>query len=286
MQQVVRSKIVGLKWIWNVINQNVLCYTDLLQNNPNRKHLLAAYKPWRYTNACIIWFKTVPRDGENRKSKKRKLQHSRTTFQMQTSTAAFKLHFCAKRFQNERMLLAHASPVARKYIWRSRGWVRWSPRTSEFDPACFLSSICRPSLHRWNIANESRKDPNVRIYRAKWLRPHTITPIETKGEKIEAPPLRKSRAAGGNISGEGQRVRGEAGRKSLTCWEFRQKGGGAGTEETDGEEGDQSDRVARQQHIIKEKVCSSRILERHLWIEQWHFSSVRARLGKAEGRAS
>lgn len=24
---------------------NVLCYTELLQNNPNRRHLLAAYKP-------------------------------------------------------------------------------------------------------------------------------------------------------------------------------------------------------------------------------------------------
>lgn len=46
-----------------------------------------------------------------------------------------------------------------------------------------------------------------------------------EGEKNRSPAVGKSRAAGGNISGEGQRVRGEAGGKSLTCWEFRQKGG-------------------------------------------------------------
>lgn len=213
MQQVVWSKIV-----WNVINQNVLCYTDSLQNNPNRKHLLAAHRPWRYTNACTIRLNTVPRDGKTEKARKRKLQHSRTTVQLQTSTAAFKVHFCAKRFQNERTC-----------CWRTR-----APSHDNISEGLGLSEAVTADLWVWPgllLKHLPSLSPPLKYRKGVPQGPkcshlsgqvtHAITPIaKRRGKKKNRSP-----AAGGNISGEAQRVRGEAGGKSLTCWEFRQKGG-------------------------------------------------------------
>lgn len=80
-----------------------------------------------------------------------------------------------------------------------------------------------------------------------------------EGEKIEAPPLESlgpQEETGGGTEGS-RRSRLEI--AYLLRIAAKKAASGAGTEETDGEERDQSDRVARQQHIIKEKVWRKRL---------------------------
>lgn len=89
--------------------------------------------------------------------------------------------------------------------------------------------------------------------------PHTVTPIETKGKKTEAPPLESLGPQEETLAGKDRGFEEKQAGNRLPVENSGKKAasdprGGAGTGETDGEERDQSDRVARQQHIIKEKV--------------------------------